>query len=460
MALRKIRKGLNLPILGEPEQRIHAARLLSRVAVLAADFLGLDPAMFVAVGDTVKRGQPLFENKKTPGVIYTSPGAGAVAAIHRGEKGAFQSIVIDLSERERAGVPTEDEQQKFSSYSGKSIPALSRDDVRALLLESGLWTAFRTRPFSKVPNPASTPDGIFINAMDTDPLAAKPEIILEPHSATFDAGLAIIAKLREGKIFLCVAKDSPIKAGPYSGVSVEHFSGPHPAGTVGVHIHTLLPVDRSRTVWHLGYQDVVRIGKLFTTGRLDVDHVVALAGPPVKSPRLVRTRIGASLAELTADEITPGEVRVISGSVLSGRASAGEVHGYLGRYHQQVSCLVEDRHREFLGWLTPDTNKFSVLNVFASGLMRGRKKFAFTTSTHGSERPIVPIGMYEKVMPMDLLPTLLLRALIIGDTERAERLGCLELDEEDLALCTFVCPGKHEYAPYLRQVLARLEAEG
>ncbi len=460
MGLHKIKKGLNLPITGAPEQAIHAAAPVSRVGLISQDYAGLKPTMFVAEGDTVKRGQPVFEDKKRPGVVHTAPGAGKVVAINRGDKRAFLSLVIELSDRERAGAPGSGEQQTFSKYSGKPIPALSREDVRALLLESGLWTAFRTRPFSRVPDPATTPDGIFITAIDTEPLAAKPETVIQENAEAFDSGLAVIAKLREGYIYLCVAKDSPIKAGPYSGVSIEQFAGPHPAGSVGVHIHTLLPVSRKRTVWTIGYQDVIRIGKLFTTGTLNVDVVAALAGPPVKNPRLVRTRIGAALDEVTAGETGGGEIRVISGSVLSGRAASGAVHGYLGRYHHQISCLAEDRDREFLGWLAPGAKKYSVLNVFASAAQRGRKQFALTTSTNGSERPMVPIGLYEKVMPMDLLPTFLLRALIIGDVERAERLGCLELDEEDLALCTFVCPGKYDYAPYLRRILTQIETEG
>ncbi len=460
MALHAIRKGLDLPILGAPEQVIYAARPATHVALLSADFHGMKPAMRVAEGDAVKRGQPLLEDKKLAGVLHTSPAAGRVIAVNRGEKRALQSIVIELSERERAGAPGSDEHHPFASYAGKPIPVLSRDDVCALLIESGLWTAFRTRPFSRTPAPESTPDAIFITAMDTEPLSAKPEVSVAQNADAFDAGLAVIAKLREGAIFLCVAKGSPIKAGPYSGLLVEQFAGPHPAGSVGVHIHTLRPVDRSKTVWHIGYQDVIRIGKLFTAGQLDVEQIVALAGPAVKSPRLLRTRLGASIAGLTEGELGDGEVRVISGSVLTGRAASGEVFGYLGRFHQQISCVREDRRREFLGWLAPGLDKFSILNVFTSGLQRGRKKFAMTTSTNGSERAMVPIGLYEKVMPMDLMPTFLLRALIIGDIERAERLGALELDEEDLGLCTFVCPGKYDYAPYLRQVLTQIEDEG
>jgi len=460
MGIHRIRKGLDLPILGEPEQVIHPARPVTRVAVLGADFHGMKPTMHVALGDLVKRGQPLFEDKKLPGVIHPSPAAGKVLAVNRGEKRVFQSLVIELSPGERAGSPAADEMQAYSSFTGKTVPALSRDDVRALLIESGLWTAFRTRPFSRTPDPAATPDGVFITAMDTEPLAAKPDVVIAQNADAFELGLSVLAKLREGYIFLCVAKDSGIKAGPYSGVNVEHFSGPHPAGLPGVHIHFLRPVDRTKSVWQIGYQDVIRIGKLFKTGRLDVEQVVALGGPAAKSPRLLRTRLGASVAELTAGEIPSGDVRVISGSVLSGRAASGDIFGYLGRYHQQISCVHEDRAREFLGWLAPGNNRFSILNVFSSSLQRGRKKFAFTTSTHGSDRPMVPIGLYEKVMPMELLPTFLLRALIIGDIERAERLGCLELDEEDLGLCTFVCPGKYDYAPYLRKALTQIEEEG
>ncbi len=460
MPVHKIKRGLDLPISGAPAQSISPGPAVTRVALVAADYIGMKPTMFVKPGDAIKRGQPLFEDKKTPGVLYTSPGAGTIAAVNRGEKRALISVVIDLSPGEISGRPGDDEHQRFASFTGKPVPALSRDDVRALLLESGLWTAFRTRPYSRVPDPQSTPDGIFINAMDTEPLAPQPEVVVAENKDAFDAGLAIIAKLREGKMFLCVAKGSPIKAGPYSGIGIEEFSGPHPAGTVGVHIHTLLPAHRERKVWHLAYHDVIRIGRLFQTGRLDVTQVVALAGPVVSNPRLVRTRLGASTAQLVQSELSASDARVISGSVLAGRTAQGDERGYLGRYHVQVACLAEGREREFLGWLTPGKNRFSVINLYLSSLQRGRKRFAFTTSTNGSERAMVPIGMYEKVMPMDLMPTFLLRALIIGDVERAEKLGCLELDEEDLALCTFVCPGKYDYAPYLRQILTTIEEEG
>ena len=217
-------------------------------------------------------------------------------------------------------------------------------------------------------------------------------------------------------------------------------------------------MDAERSVWHIGYQDVAAIGHLFSTGRLDVERVVSLAGPAVQRPRLLRVRLGAALAELTQGELVGGSVRVLSGSVLDGRIAAGEQTGFLGRHHRQVSVLHEGHERELFGWITPQKDKFSLWGVVL-GHFAGKRGLPLTTSTNGGERAMVPIGSYERVMPMDLMPTFLLRALVIGDVERAQALGCMELDEEDLALCTFVCPGKTEYGPLLRKVLDQIEKE-
>ncbi|MBI4557635.1 MAG: Na(+)-translocating NADH-quinone reductase subunit A [Candidatus Hydrogenedentes bacterium] len=459
MALHKINKGLNLPIAGEPEQTIQPANRLTRVGLVAEDYLGIRPTMFVAVGDTVRRGQALFEDKKIPGVRFTAPGAGTVVAVNRGERRALQSVVIDLNENERGGKLSPDDEAVFASYTGKDPAGLSNAEIKALLLESGLWTAIRARPFSKVANPETTPHSIFITAMDTHPLAPSVDVVMKGREADFERGLICVAKLTEGKTYLCKAPGSSAQSQPYNGVVVEEFEGVHPAGTVGVHIHFLDPVHRDKAVWHLGYQDVMAIGHLFATGKLDVRRVVSLAGPQVKKPRLLRTRLGAAMDELVAGELKDGENRVISGSVLSGRAATGQVFGYLGRYCQQISVIREGREREFLGWLSLGKNMFSAINVCISKLTPG-KKFDFTTCANGSERAIVPIGVYERVMPMDILPTFLLRSLVMNDVERAEQLGCLELDEEDLALCTFVCPGKIDYGPILRRNLERIESEG
>ena len=289
-------------------------------------------------------------------------------------------------------------------------------------------------------------------------------------------GSPALTRLTDGPVFVCTGPDPGLRIPEDDRIRHEVFDGVHPAGTVGFHIHTLDAVDRNKVVWHLGVQDAIAIGRLFETGVLDAGRLVALGGPPVAEPRLLRSRIGASTDELIEGNLAPAgaayggsgngsgvngqpERRVISGSVLSGRAATGEIHGYLGRYHQQMSVLAEGRERELLGWVGPGLNLFSTIPTFLSALMPGRR-FDMTTSTHGSPRAIVPIGMYERVMPMDLLPTPMLRALVMGDVERAEELGCLELDEEDVALCTFVDPGKTDFGPHLRRVLDTLRTEG
>ena len=316
----------------------------------------------------------------------------------------------------------------------------------------------RTRPFSKVPAPETTPQAIFVTATDTNPHAPNPELVIQGHEADLERGLVCVAKLTEGRTYLCKARGAAIPANPNTGIQIEEFEGIHPAGTVGVHINKLSPVSHKKTVWHLNYQDVIAIGKLFGSGKLYVDRVISLAGPSVKSPRLLRTRLGASIDDLVSGELKDGEQRVVSGSVLSGRTAQGEIFGYLGRYHNQISVLREGRDREFLGWAAPGIKKFSIIPVYLSKLLGG--KFDFTTNTNGSPRAMVPIGMYEKVMPMDIVPTVLLRSLLIGDLEEAEKLGVLELDEEDLALCTFVCPGKHDFGVHLRNMLNKIDKEG
>jgi len=442
-----IKRGLDLPIAGAPAQRIEAGRPVRSVAVVGFDYPTMKPTMAVQVGDRVKLGQILFSDKKSEGVHYTAPGAGVVSAVHRGEKRVLQSVVIDLEG---------DEEVTFTSYSPAQLDGLSSEQVRENLQQSGLWTALRTRPFSKVPAVDATPASIFVTAIDTHPLAADPAIIIAEQPEAFEAGLKVLTNL--AKVFLCKAPNASLPGESLAKVQVESFNGPHPAGLAGTHIHFLDPVSASKSVWTIGYQDVIAVGKLFTSGRLSVERVVSLAGPVVEQPRLLRARLGANLDELTAGELQPGANRVVSGSLLGGRTAHG-AFAYLGRYHQQVSCLREGKEREMLHYMRPGIDKHSILNIYISKLMAG-KKFAFSTSTNGSPRAMVPVGNYEEVMPLDVLPTQLLRALIVGDTEVAQKLGCLELDEEDLALCSYVCAGKYEYGPILRDNLTRIEKEG
>ena len=438
---------MDLPITGTPAQRIEAARPVRSVAIVGFDYHGMKPTMSVQVGDRVKLGQVLFSDKKNPGVVFTAPGAGVVSAIHRGQQRVLQSVVIDLDG---------DEQETFASYSAAQLDTLDAQAVRDNLQQSGLWTALRTRPYSKVPAVDAVPSSIFVTAIDTHPLAADPALVIAEQAEAFEQGLKVLSRL--ARVFLCKAPGAALPGENLSQVKTESFAGPHPAGLAGTHIHFLDPVSANKTVWSIGYQDVIAVGKLFTTGQLSVERVVALGGPVVEQPRLLRTRLGACLNELTAGELKPGNNRVISGSVFGGRNARG-AFAYLGRYHQQVSCLAEGNDREMLHYLRAGVNKHSVLNVFVSKLMGG-KRFDFTTTTNGSPRAMVPVGNYEKVMPLDILPTQLLRLLIVGDTEMAQKLGCLELDEEDLALCSYVCAGKYEYGPILRDNLTRIEKEG
>jgi len=462
MALHKIEKGLDLPISGKPIQVIRGTSPCSRVAIMADDFPGMKPRMQVEEGELVKRGQVLFEDRKQPGVFHTAPGAGHVIAIHRGDKRALQAVVIDLSDGEKSGEPGEDEFARFENYSAAPVGSLSSEAIRALLVESGLWTAIRQRPYGKVPSPESDAAAIFITATDTSPLAPLPEVVLEDRLDDFRLGTKLVSKLIDGPTFLCVGEHSELGEAASDGVRVEQFVGPHPSGTVGFHIHTLMPVNRARSVWHLGYQDVAAIGRLFKTGKLDVSRVISIAGPTLGNPRLERSRVGACVSEAISADLTEGEekeIRAIAGSVLSGKRTHGEIFDFLGRYDVQISLLEEDRENIFLGWLTPGANIFSVTGIYLSKIFKP-KEYKFTTTLNGSLRAMVPIGSYEKIFPFDILPTFLLRALIVGDLERAEQLGVLELCEEDLALCTYVCPGKVNYGPLLRKNLEDIEKEG
>ncbi|CAM6885138.1 Na(+)-translocating NADH-quinone reductase subunit A [Enterobacter hormaechei] len=445
----RIRKGLDLPISGVPEQHVTTGASIHHVAIVGDDYVGMRPAMLVQEGDRVIKGQALFEDKKNPGVMFTAPASGTVVAIHRGERRVLQSVVIQIEG---------DEKREFARFDAADLATLSHDVVQTQLLESGLWTALRTRPYSKTPVPGTLPAAIFVTAIDTNPLSADPQPLILAERKAFDAGLTVLTRLTPGKVHVCQASGGKLGGHPQGQVAFNEFAGPHPAGLVGTHIHFLEPVSLTKQVWHLNYQDVIAIGKLFTTGELCAERIIAIGGPQATQPRLVRTLLGADLTALLAGETKEGENRIISGSVLSGRHATGPM-AWLGRFHLQVSVVLEGRDKELFGWVLPGAEKYSVTRTTLGHFLR-HKLFNFSTSTNGGERAMVPIGNYERVMPLDILPTVLLRDLLAGDTDGAQALGCLELDEEDLALCTYVCPGKYEYGPVLREVLTRIEQEG
>ena len=444
----RITKGLNLPISGQPEPQIVAAPVVSRVGLVASDYIGMKPTMLVQEGDQVRLGQPLFSDKKTNGVVFTAPAAGRVSEINRGERRMLQSIVIDVEGNEAV---------EFTPLVEKDFLRGNREQITELFSTSGLWTSLRTRPFSKVPAVGTVPSSIFVQAMDTNPLAASPIPWIQAREADFRMGLRSLAKLTDGKVYICHRPDSVMPDVGVPSVTSAAFEGPHPAGLPGTHIHFLDPVGPRKVVWYINYQDVIAMGHLLATGRLDTERMISVAGPSILKPQVMRTRIGACIHQLTGGLLADGSHRIISGSVLSGRRIESPMC-YLGRYHLQVSAIPESTHREFLGWMTPGASRFSVKNVFTSAFDRART-FAFSTTTGGSKRAMVPIGMYEHVMPLDIIPTYLLRSLITKDIEQAQALGCMELDEEDLALCTFVCPGKTEYGPLLRASLNQIELD-
>lgn len=411
----------------------------------------MKPTMKVQEGDEVKLGQVLFECKKRPGLVFTSPTAGKILSIRRGEKRVFQVMELEVSEKQS--------QVKLNSYQNKKIEDLSREDIVDLLVESGTWTSFRTRPFSKIPAIDSKAHSIFVTAIDTNPLSCHPSLVLEGAMDFFISGIEVLTKLTDGKVHIVKDRKTFVQTPASSKIHIHEFSGLHPAGNVGTHIHLIDPVDSEKVVWHIGYQDIISLGILFSTGKIDTSRVISIAGPNAKEPKIIKTQMGACLCEALAGELrVEKNSRIISGSVFNGRTKS-EVFCYLGRYHNQVTLLEEGNEREFLGWHSVSINKFSLKNIYFSKLFP-KRKLKFNTSTNGSLRAIVPIGSYEQVMPLDILPVQLLRSLMAKDTDAAQELGALELDEEDLALCTFVSPSKIDYGVALRENLELIEKEG
>lgn len=440
----RIKQGLDLPIGGAPQQVIDGAVAATHVALLGKDYPGLKPELKVDEGDAVKLGETLCIDRRT-GIRYNAPAGGVVININRGPKRSLQSIVIRVEG---------DEQIEFPAYSREQLSGLGAAEIKTNMLEAGLWTAFRTRPFNRIPDPATAPHSVFVTAIDTEPLAADPAVIIAAYAEGFMDGMTVLSRLFDVDVFVCCAPGAVVPLPDSEWIRRVDFAGPHPAGLVGTHIHHLDPVGAEKTVWHLNYQDVIGIGRLFTHGRLWTSRIIALAGTPVLRPRLLPITVGSAVADIVAEELGDGDCRIISGSVLSGRTAFGQ-DGYLGRYHTQISVVdeVSDTARQsHRGTL----KKFTQHGVF-SRLLARRKKYYFNTAMNGAKRPLIPLGQFEQVMPLDILATPLLKSLLINDSEAATALGCLELAEEDLALCEFVCCSKHSYGAALRRRLSELE---
>ncbi len=447
----ELKKGLDIPISGEPDQRLTEKKPapVSHVALTGDDYIDMKPTMEVKEGDRVKTGQLLCTDKKTEGIRYTSPATGKVLAINRGAKRKFETIVIEIEE---------DDYISFVDPATKSPDSFNSEEIREILQESGMWCSFRTRPFGKVPAISSSPAVLFITATDTRPLAADPAVIINASADHFATGLEVLARFHQKPAYLCLHDSSILKISPPADMEVVEFSGPHPAGLPSTHIHMLDQAGESRIIWHIDYQDVIAIGHLFTTGCLQTEKIIALAGPSVENPRLIKIRLGSDIHEICDGELLPTSTRVVSGSILDGR-QVDEFHHFVGRYHNQISALHEGSGRSPFSWAMPGSDRFSVKRLFTSALHKTRK-FAMNTALWGGERAIYPVDSYDRVMPLDIVPLALLKSIAVGDTEKSRNLGALELIEEDLALCSFVCPGKNDFGPMLRRVLTEIELEG
>lgn len=442
-----ITKGLDIPLSGTPEQVIQNKVSVNEVALVGFSFNELKPTLKVREGDKVVKGQVVFTDKKKPEIAFTSPVTGTVKVINRGEKRKFLSMVITVDHSSTETTP-------FKAYTLEQLNS-NKEHLKHQLLTSGLWTALRTRPFGNLADPNDTPYSLFVNAHDTNPGHPCPNVVLNQAQDDFNFGLEVLATVFADVEHKYVVGNPEFKLAEVKGFDYYQFKGPHPAGLVGTHINRLNPVSLTKPAWHLNYQDVIAIGRLFKTGELDGTKVIALSGPQVTNPTLLRVPYGASVVDVTFNQLKEGTNRIISGSVLDGVTATG-VNGYLGHYDLQISVVAEGTEQELFGWVLPQPKKFSIsrLNIF------GRKNLALTTTTNGSPRSMVPIGLYERVMPLDIYPTLLLRDILSNDTDSAQDNGVLELVEEDVALCSFVCQGKYDYSDYLRKALTKIEKEG
>jgi len=443
----KLKKGLDIRITGVPEKKIHGEVRSSFYGVKPVDFPGLVPKLCVKQGDRVLAGSPLFYDKLNPKIMFTSPVSGVVTSVSRGERRKILEVVV-----EKQG----DEYIDF----GKADPVmLNRDQVREKLLVSGLWPAVRQRPYHITADPGNVPKAIFIPGFDTAPLAPDYNFIMENSSfSSFMTGITALGKLTDGKINLVL--DGRNKPGTIlektEGVSISYFAGPHPAGNVGVHIHHLAPLNKGELVWFAGLQDVIAIGRLFEEGRYRPDRMVALTGSEIPDPQYYMIRSGSSVKEMVSGNISKGKVRFISGNVLTGKKISPE--GYLGYYDSQVTVIPEGDHFEFFGWALPGTGKFSFYRTFASNLLP-RKNYRIDTNLNGGERAFVLTGQYEKVLPMDIYPMQLLKAILAEDIDMMENLGIYEVAEEDFALCEYICPSKTEIQAIIRKGLDLMKKE-
>ena len=447
MADFRIKKGYDVPILGEASKETSEMTHPSFVGVCPVEFPGLKPRLDVKVNDEVKIGTSLFHDKKDEDVRFLSPAAGRVTAINYGPRRVIEEIIIATGSSET--------HESFPKHTAADIAGMSKDSMVAELRAGGVWPSIRRRPFNKIAKPDDNPKAIFVNCMDTAPLATDPNYALKDDSDAFKAGVAALGVLC-GTVEVCSAAGANDSFGGSSG-SMHTFSGKHPAGLTGTHVTHVSPINKGDVVWAVSARDAVRIGSLLLEGQYPTKRVVAVAGPGVSKPGYVKARMGARISDLTGSKVADGEQRYISGNVLSGATRSAE--GFLGYYDDLVTVLPEGREQRFVGWMMPGFNIPSFTRVFVSGLF-GSKRFKMNTNINGGLRAIIQSGMWERVVALDIFPEHLTKACMAGDIEAMENLGILECDPEDFALCTYIDPSKTEVSRIIAEGLELIEKDG
>ena len=433
----KIKKGLNIKLKGQAEKVFFKTEPSDRYAVKPIDFPGLIPKMLVKEGDSVKAGTALFMDKNRPELLFASPVSGTVEAVVRGEKRRILEVTVKA-----------DGMNAAEDFSKAKPTNLNKEAITEYLLAGGVWPFIRQRPYAIIANPHDTPKSIFISCFDSAPLAPDYDFIFQDYNPDFQEGVDALAKLTSGKVHLSIHSDfSP--ASPFrkiKNVEIHEFSGPHPSGNVGVHIHHINPVNKGDNVWYVNPQDVLAIGRLMSKAVYDVSKTIVLCGSEVSSPCYFQLTGGCQISAFS-NHIKEGDVRYISGNVLTGTQIAPD--GYLGFYDSQITVIPEGNHSELFGWALPGLGKYSAGRTFLSWLTPDRE-YRLDTNLHGGRRALVMTGEYDKVFPMDIYPEHLVKAILAGDIEKMENLGIYEVAEEDFALCEFVCTSKTDVQSIIR----------
>ncbi|MCU4157204.1 Na(+)-translocating NADH-quinone reductase subunit A [Carboxylicivirga sp. A043] len=434
----KIKKGLDIQLAGKADKVFGQAELPELFAVKPTDFHGVVPKMVAKVGDKVKAGTVLFFDKNRPEVKFVSPVSGELAAVNRGERRKILEVVVKAD--------GSDEKESFET----AKPAdLSKEQIVEKLQAAGLWPFIRKRPYDVIADANETPKAFFISGFDTAPLAPDMDFVLSGQEEALQAGIDAIRQLCDN-VHVGVQHDAASKVfNNLNGVTVHAFNGPHPAGNVGIQIHHTMPINKGEVVWVAQPQEIVAIGKLFTEGIYDANRIAVLAGSEVEKKGYYRTKVGASISTLVKNNVkTDDNLRYISGNVLTGTHI--EEDGYLGAYHSQVTVIPEGDYYEFMGWAMPGFGKFSLSRSFYSWMCK-KKEYRLDANMHGGLRSFVVSGEYDKVLPMDILPEFLFRAILVEDIDKMEQLGIYELAEEDIALCEFACTSKQPLQAILRK---------